>query len=176
MMKPLVLTLIGADRPGLVEALSQAIADHGGSWEHSHMARLAGHFAGILQLSIPLDRAEELGRALSALETEGLKVTVEDGAAELKPSPITDLELELVGQDRPGIVREIATAIASLGVNVVSLESHCSPAPMSGETLFTARAHLQAPTDLDVDALRESLEKIADDLMADIQFETQTSG
>ena len=31
-MKDLVLTLIGPDRPGLVEALARRVADHGGNW------------------------------------------------------------------------------------------------------------------------------------------------
>jgi len=168
MSKALVLTLIGADRPGLVERVSQVIADHDGSWEQSRMARLAGHFAGILQVRVPDDRAADLSRALGALSSEGLAINVTDSEPAEGVEGETLLDLELVGQDRPGIVKEIARAAASVGVNVLSLESHVSPAPMSGETLFTARARLQAPPSLAVDALRESLEKIAEDLMADI--------
>ncbi len=171
MSRALVLTLIGADRPGLVERVSQVIADHDGSWEQSRMARLAGHFAGILQVRVPDARADALRSALAGLSTEGLTINVEDSELEAGGAGETLLDVELVGQDRPGIVREIATAAAAVGVNVLSLESHVSPAPMSGETLFTARARLQAPPSLAVDALRESLEKIAEDLMADIQVE-----
>jgi len=171
MSKALVLTLIGADRPGLVERVSQVIADHDGSWEQSRMARLAGHFAGILQLRVPDARADDLRQALDSLSAEGLAITVKDSETEDEGQSDILLDLELVGQDRPGMVKEIASAASSVGVNVLWLESHVSPAPMSGETLFTAHARLQAPGSLGVDALRESLEKIAEDLMADISVE-----
>src|SRR2546422_10827389 len=46
----LVLTVIGADRPGLVEALSKTIADHGASWLESRIAHRAGHFVGLLRV------------------------------------------------------------------------------------------------------------------------------
>ncbi|HPG28427.1 MAG TPA: ACT domain-containing protein, partial [Myxococcota bacterium] len=50
MARALVLTVIGEDRPGLVEDLSGLIASHDGSWDESRMARLAGHFAGVVQI------------------------------------------------------------------------------------------------------------------------------
>lgn len=170
MSKVLVLTLIAADRPGLVERVSEVIAEHGGSWEQSRMARLAGRFAGILQVVVPPAAADALSEALARLASEGLTINVADGTPDDGPALETVLEAEIVAQDRPGIVREIASAVAIVGVNVLSLESHVSPAPMSGETLFTARARLQALGDHDIDSLRESLEKIADDLMADIEI------
>jgi len=55
----LVLTVIGPDRPGLVESLSQAIAQQEGNWLESRMARMAGQFAGILRVNIEEERAEE---------------------------------------------------------------------------------------------------------------------
>jgi glycine cleavage system regulatory protein len=171
MSKALVLTLIGADRTGLVEKVSQVIAEHEGSWEQSRMARLAGRFAGILQVRVPDEAAAGLTAALAGLSSEGLKITVEDGAPEEGVVTETLFVVELVGQDRPGIVREISRAVAAVGVNVLALESQVSPAPMSGETLFTARASLQAPADLALETLRESLERIADDLMADIRLD-----
>ena len=73
----LVLTILGPDRPGLVEAVSQTIAEHGGSWQESSMARLAGRFAGVLLVSIDEARAEALTTALRGLESAGLSVVVE---------------------------------------------------------------------------------------------------
>jgi glycine cleavage system regulatory protein len=73
-----------------------------------------------------------------------------------------------VGQDRPGIIRDISAALAALAVNVVELHTECIPAPMSGEMLFIARAELLRPGELDVEVLRETLERIAADLMVDV--------
>ena len=59
MARALVMTVIGEDRPGLVEALAELIAAHEGSWDESRMARLAGHFAGVVQIHLPDERAGE---------------------------------------------------------------------------------------------------------------------
>ena len=73
--------------------------------------------------------------------------------------------------DRPGIVREIARALAARGVNVEELRTHTSSAPMSGEALFHARARLRIPSDASLDTLRATLEAIAHELMVDVSLE-----
>jgi glycine cleavage system regulatory protein len=149
----LVLTVIGPDRPGLVEALSRAIASHGANWLESRLAHLSGHFAGMVRVNVPEERADELTRALDALP--GLRVLVETaGIAETPDAPV--LVLELLGQDRPGIVREVAHALAARGVNVEELETGCRSAPMSGELLFHARARLRLPSQTSPGELRKS--------------------
>lgn len=165
-----VLTVIGADRPGLVQALSETIALHGASWLDSRMAHLAGQFAGLLRVAVPEARADALADALRALEGRGLRVHVERAVGEPAPPDAPLLRLELVGLDRPGIVREISHALASRDVNVEELESRTSSAPMSGETLFHARIELRLPTGQSPEELREALEKLADELMADISL------
>lgn len=171
----LVLTVIGPDRPGLVEALSETVADHDGSWEGSRMARLAGQFAGILEVRVPDDRTAALFKALHGLETRGLRVMIEDAHAGESAEPHRALQLELIGQDRPGIIREVSAALSAAGVNVVELSTGCSSAPMSGEMLFSATALLHHPQSRAVEELRETLEKIADDLMVDIALDVSES-
>jgi glycine cleavage system regulatory protein len=166
----LVLTVIGPDRPGLVEALAKTVADHGASWLESRMAHLAGQFAGLLRVAVPAPRADELSQALRALEARGLRVIVE-AAREAVIDTGPRLRLELVGLDRPGIVRDISRAIAERGVNVEELESHTSSAPMSGETLFHATAWLRPPREGSADELRSALEKLADELMVELSLE-----
>ena len=173
MATSLVLTVIGSDQPGLVETLSRTVAEHGGSWESSRMARLAGFFAGILEVRVPSERAAGLREALHELEARGLKVTVEDAGGADTTGPYRALQLELVGQDRPGIIRDISSALAAIGVNVVDLSTACSSAPMSGETLFNATARLHHPLSSPLDELRETLEGIAADLMVDISIEEE---
>lgn len=168
-MESLVVTVIGKDRPGLVESVSAVVEAHGGSWVESRMSRLAGEFAGILRVSVPTDRAEGLANALEALETGGLRVVVERGVDEA-PAGGRPIVLDLVGSDRPGIVHKISEALAARGVNVDELNTECDGAPWSGDTLFKATARLRAPATLDLNQLRESLEAIAADLMVDIRI------
>lgn len=165
----LVLTLIGNDQPGLVESLAQIVARHQGNWLESNMSRLAGKFAGILRVSVDADKAEQLVAALGALSPR-LKLVVEQSAPPESAPASRALRLSLVGNDRPGIIRDISSALAHQHVNVDELETECEPAPMSADILFKATAVLHIPADLDIDALRAELEQLADDLMVDISL------
>lgn len=165
----LVLTLIGDDRPGLVETLSRTIGDHQGNWLESSMAHLAGKFAGILRISVPADQAGPLQRALADLPA--LRVIAETAPSSPASRPGRRLRLTLVGQDRLGIVREVAAVLARHGVNVEELATHTESAPMSGEVLFHASAELLAAPSLDPLALQGDLEQISQDLMVDINLE-----
>jgi glycine cleavage system regulatory protein len=155
-----------------VEALSQTLSEHEANWEESRMASLAGKFAGILQATVPSSRADSLLAALRALERNGLHLHAER-CGQPEREGRQHLVLELLGQDRPGIVRDISRVLASLGVNVEELTSLCEHASMAGGDLFRARAVLSLPEALDPEELRHSLESIADELMVDISLEDQ---
>ncbi len=170
MQVPLVMTVIGKDRTGLVESLAEIVAGHGGNWLESRMCRLGGEFAGILRVHVPAERQAELLRALKALESRGLSIVAraDETPAAAAGGPLT--LLEIVGHDRPGIIREISRVLAAQGVNVEELSSECVSAAMSGETLFKARIRLQLPARCDSAVLRRELEKIASDLVVDISL------
>jgi glycine cleavage system regulatory protein len=175
MQIPLVLTVVGADRPGIVEKVADLVARHDGNWLESRMCRLGGQFAGIVRIFTTTHRRPALTEALRALAAEGLAVAVYEDAPPARPASPALAQIELVGQDRPGIVRQVAAVLAARGVNVEELATECVSAPMSGETLFKARAKLQLPEQCDVAALRAELERIAADLLVDIIFEPITS-
>ena len=171
-MTTLVLTVIGDDRSGLVSALSGAIADHGGSWERSQMARLAGKFAGIVVVDVPDDRADALVEALRPLDSQGLlDITVERGTDEDIPSEgVTRLTLELLGADRPGIVHDISRVLAARQVSIEELHTATREAPMAGGVLFEATATLLAPPTLAIDDLQAVLEELANELMVELSL------
>jgi glycine cleavage system regulatory protein len=177
-MSDLVLTLIGPDRPGLVEAVSEIVASHGGNWLESRMAHLAGKFAGILRVEVGEDKAKALLAGLADLESRGLRVVgeaagtaaVEVADAAGRPTTGRTFVLELVGLDRPGIVREISQLLSGSGANVEELATDCDSAPMSGEMLFRAKARLRLPTDADLAKLRAALERLASDMMIELRL------
>jgi glycine cleavage system regulatory protein len=169
-MATLVLTVIGDDRAGLVDALAGPIADHGGNWDRSHMARLAGKFAGIVVVTLPDANVESLGAGLEGLQAQGL-LDVRVAVAGATDGPIDAaslLHLHLIGQDRPGIIREVAGALAQRNVSIEELQTSTLSAPMSAEQLFEATASLRLPADVDLDALKHALEDIANELMVDV--------
>jgi glycine cleavage system regulatory protein len=169
MQVSLVMTIIGADRPGLVSRLAAVIADHGGNWLESRMAHLGGQFAGILRVEVPAEKEPALLAVLQSLGTQGLSVLVQRDRAPAAPRPAPRLAaVELVGHDQPGIVRQISQVLAVHQLNVEELVTHCGSAPMSGETLFYATARVQLPESFPLSRLRATLEQIATDLMVDI--------
>ncbi len=170
MQTPLVMTIIGPDRTGLVESVARVVAEHGGNWLESRMSRLGGEFAGILRIELPLDRRQSLLDALQKLQGSGLTIVIRPDDTQAAAATGRQTKLEIVGHDRPGIVREISAALARAGVNVEEFSSEVISAPMSGEMLFKATAHLQLPENCTLAALKTDLEKIAADLLVDVSF------
>ena len=174
MKTSLIVGVIGPDRPGLVEQLSRVVTDAGGNWEGSRLMQLGGQFAGMVQVVIAETDLAQFETSLSGLESEGLEVSVlhagEDALASSEEASL--LALEVVGQDRSGIVAAISRALAEAGINVVELATDCREAPWSGERLFHTTAKLDAPDGIDLDALRDRIEAIAGDLMVEIALDS----
>jgi glycine cleavage system regulatory protein len=170
-MARFVLTFVGDDRPGLVGAVSEAVAGCGGTWLASRSARLAGKFAGILLAAVPDSSASELRAALSRLEPAGLHVTVEEGAPAEEERRAGHLAiLEVLGNDRPGIVRSVTLALTGLGVNIEEFASDLESAPFTGAEMFRARARLRLPDGLALDDLKRTVERLAGEIMVDLSL------
>ena len=170
MRTSLVVTVIGNDRPGIVERVSEAVLAAGANWEESRMARLAGKFAGILRISVAAAHADALAAALRGMASDGLTVVVET-SGEAPADAFRTVRLELVGNDHPGIIRDISRVLAQNQVNIEELETSVSGAPMSGEQLFRARAQLRLPPAVTTDWLRGRLEALAGELMVDVALD-----
>jgi glycine cleavage system regulatory protein len=167
----IVLTVISEDHPGVVESLSELLAEHGGNWTESSMLSMAGQFAGILLASVPDQRAEAFVEGLAKLESAGMQIVARRSGPAAGAVAEREFTLDLVGQDRPGIVHDITLILSKHQVNVQELETHCQSASMSGENLFLAHARLLIPEDASLDDLQDELEDLANELMVDIKLE-----
>jgi glycine cleavage system regulatory protein len=170
MKTSLILTLIGPDRPGLVSAVSARASQCGANWMESRMAHLAGQFAGVVRLEVDAAAAGALETALRGLASEGLHVAIARGGA-LAAAELRRVCLDLVGHDRPGIVRDISTVLARHGVSIEVLETACESASMSGESLFRAHAELAVPAAADLAVICTDLEALANELMVDLTLD-----
>lgn len=170
MQSVLILTVSGTDRAGLVERLAETIAKHGANWEHCRMAHLADRFVGLLQVSVPATRQGALEADLRGIED--LEVTVAAGYpdADAAAEPSETLNLEVVGGDHPGIVRDVFAALAEAEVNVEELSTYTESAPETGGVLFYAKARLAEHGKVDRERIREKLEAIAQDIMVDVRL------
>jgi len=172
MNKSIVLTVVSDDHPGIVEQLSEVIADNGGNWAESSMMTLAGKFAGLLLVQLPAANVEAFFAGLKKLESRGIQVLAQLSDAEPLDNSAQQYSIEFVGQDRPGIVHEITGVLADFGVNVQELETTVQSASMSGESLFMAQAKIVIPPEANLEELQQRLEDLANELMVDIELET----
>lgn len=166
-MEHLIVSVFAPDKPGQVERIASCVANHGGNWLESRMTHMAGQFAGVLRIDVPAEAQAELRNALQALASQGIRVQFAETGAE-PAAQGKSVSMELVGNDRPGIVRDVTRLLTEQGVNVEQLLTDVEPAPMSSEILFRARALLGLPLGLSLDALQERLETLADELMVEL--------
>lgn len=165
-MTTLVLTVVGDDRAGLVAAVAQVIGDHGGNWENSQLAELAGAFAGIIEVSVAPDRADALRAALEGIE--GLVTVAVPGRETRDAAPGRRFAFEVLGNDHPGIVREISATLGDRGVSIERMTSETRDAAMAGGRLFDATISAVVPASVDVDELVAELELLAHELQVDV--------
>jgi glycine cleavage system regulatory protein len=168
MTTPLVLTFVGRDRPGLVNAIAERVASSGGTWLESRLARLAGEFAGIVLVAAPEEKFETLAGALAGLETAGLRVTIAPSVAATAAPNERLIALSLVGHERPGIVRDVTHALTRLGVNIEEFSSGVEGEPFTGAEMFRANLRIRLPDGLAIDELRKTLERLAAEIMVDL--------
>ncbi|MGH7067767.1 MAG: glycine cleavage system protein R [Acetobacteraceae bacterium] len=170
MTRSLVLTLIGRDRPGLVNALAGAVAEAGGNWLESRLAHLAGQFAGIVRVALPEANIPGLTAALGALGESGLRIGIEPAAPAGAGQRVTIWQLDLVGHDRPGIVRDATSALLSFGISIEEFSSGIESAPFTGGEMFRLTARLAVPENVALEDLREGLERLAGEIMVDLSL------
>lgn len=167
-MSTLILTIVGSDRPGLVAAVADVVDAHGGNWENSQLAELAGVFAGVVQVSVSDDRAHDLTTALQDLD--GLTVAVHAGSDDTGAAT-QPVSLQILGNDRPGIVREISTVLSTHHLSIDDMTTTTRDAAMAGGRLFEASVTAEVPASTDLDALRADLEHLASEIQVDITLE-----
>lgn len=170
MKTSIVLTVIADDKPGVIESVSKILRKHEGNWTQSSMSSLAGQFAGILLAHVPNDNTDVCLAELHGLESEGLRVIAHISDEQTTTVKTHEYTLDLIGNDRPGIIHEITELLANHHVNVRNLETLIEAASMGGGDLFKATAQLVIPDTTDLEGLENALEDVANDLMVDICF------
>ena len=164
----LVVSIVGPDRHGIVSLLADRAQRYGANWAASRMTRLAGEFAGMVHFEVPREHADALADALRQLESSGLQVVIARSDGATVPASLRSFELELVGDDRVGIVSSLTKMLAERGISIESIHTDIVRSGVSGKQTFKIGAHLLAPAALPVDELRRDLGTLASELMLDI--------
>jgi glycine cleavage system regulatory protein len=168
-MASVVLSVIGSDRPGLTEALAGAVLAAGGNWLESHLSRLGGLYVGSVLVELDEDKVGGLSSAVRAVDAHGLEVRIAP-AVEAAGGMGEALHFSLVGQDRPGIVRQVTAILSGLGVNIEAFETRITGEPYYGAPLFNMEARLRLPEGLRAAAVQAALEAISAEIMVDFSL------
>ena len=173
-MIELVLTIIGRDRAGVVASLADVVRFHDGNWKRSELAEIAGTFAGVVVVEVGNDRVDELLTNLLILRNQGLHVTAQQVEEPTVAPEADELRLRLTGEDRPGIIHEISTAISELGISISRLGTVTDLPGQDGGRRFEISAQLTVPVEADIDAVLDSLGEIAVSLGITLEVEDLT--
>ncbi len=164
----LVVSIVGADRHGIVSLLADRAQRFGANWAASRLTRLATEFAGTVHFEVPRENADALATALRSLESSGLQIVIARSDGATVPDSLRSVELELVGEDRLGIVSRLTKILAERSVSIESIHTEIIRSGVSGNQTFKIEAHLLVPVALSVDALRLELGTLASEMMVDI--------
>ena len=164
----LVVSIVGPDRHGIVSMLADRAHRHNANWAASRMTRLASEFAGTVHFEVPRENADALAASLRQLEASGLQVVIARSDGATVPATLRSVELELVGDDRVGIVSKVTKILSERGISIESLHTEIIRSGVSGKQIFKIGAHLLVPAKLSVDSLRLELGALASEMMVDI--------
>ncbi len=164
----LVVTVMGPDRPGIVARLADVAHRHGANWAASQLSRVAGEFAGSVQLEVPPERADALTAALRELQESGLQIAIAQSQVGSTAAGWRQVALQLVGPDRAGIVSQLTRRLAERGVSIEQMHTEVLGATDGGSVRFKVNAHLLVPQALGNDTLSAELESLASGMMLDI--------
>jgi glycine cleavage system transcriptional repressor len=167
-----VLTAVGDDRPGLVDAVTLYITQRGGNLEDSRMVNLRGQFAMMILVSGGDEAMSRLQDGLGTLRRDchvhAELRPAEAGAAQR--SPALPFKLNTWAMDHPGLMQSVSHLLGELGVNIESVESSLRPAPYTNTPLFEMELVLSVPAATHVAELREQLGELCDEMNIDWQL------
>jgi glycine cleavage system transcriptional repressor len=173
-MPHVILTAIGADRPGLVDEVSQFIFSRGGNIEDSRMVNLRGQFAIMVLVGGAAGVLDRVKREVDELSrSSALHVEVHEAQAPAAgaPEPSLPYRLTATAIDQPGLVHRVAHLLRDARVNIESLDTRLTAAPYTGAPVFDMELILSVPKSTPLSQLRQSVAKLCDELNVDWNLE-----
>ena len=166
-MKSILISVLGDDKPGLLDSLSEIIVSNDGDWIESNMSTVEAKFAGILRVNVPAKNAKKLIKELTSSKL-GLQIACEE-TVPVTHSDYKSYNIELIGQNHVGIINKLSHVLTyELKANVEGIKTEIIDASMSGEQLFKAQINLHLPKSIDERLIKDKLELIADEMMVEI--------
>lgn len=154
-----MLTLVGADRPGIVARVTDALYRGGCSLGEASMLRLGSNFTIMLMASGEGGAAALESVVGPAAADLGLRLHVDPVSGGLHQHQVPNVQVRVNGADRPGIVAQVTGALVGAGFNILELESDVAGKPESPVYIMNIQGYCEATL--------ETLEQVLQPLTAD---------
>ncbi|THB70879.1 MAG: glycine cleavage system protein R [Gammaproteobacteria bacterium] len=172
MLKHLVITALGDDRPGIVNELSKEILDKKCNIVDSRMAVLGEQFAIIMLVSGKWDKLAKLESSSDDLGNKlGLTISTKYTQGRKHNKDKIPYIVEAVTIDQPGVVNSLASFFSDSGINIESINTSTYNAAITGAQMFSAQITVNIATDIQIAQLREDFFELCDDINLDATFE-----
>ena len=167
-----ILSLVGKDRPGIVDDVSAFLYDRGANIEDSRMACMGGCFSVMTLFSCEPIHLQSSDSDLNQLRELGFQAFLHE-ARDPTTTPTRNespFKIEVTAMDHPGIVRKLVHLLRSYDVNIVSLSTEVLRAPHFGTPLFDLELEAAMPSKEPMAELKQDLAELAEDLDLDLAF------
>jgi len=168
----LVISALGQDRPGIVNSLSRAIADHGCNIEDSRMTVLGGEFAAMLLVEGKWNTLAKVENILPDLEKQlGMTIIAKRTGQRETGRNLIPYGVEVVSMDHPGIVNSLAGFFADREINIEDMVTSSYAAPHTGTPMFSVHITVGIPSGMHIAELRDQFMDYCDSLNLDAVLE-----
>ena len=176
-MSQLVITAVGSDRPGLVDAFTGFLHDAGANIADSRMINLRGQFAILILVEADSDDVIRriANEAVDAGNEVGLEVRIAGDKSIETRMQGQPYRVKVFAMDQPGIVHRVTHLLHQLKVNIEELATNLSAGSYSGTPLFTMIMLITIPRDVPVKQLKLELETLCDELNCDVDVDPATA-
>jgi glycine cleavage system regulatory protein len=172
MKEHFILFLVGKDRPGIVDDTASLLYDRGAKIEDSRMAVMGGCFSIMTLFTCSVEQLDDIKNGLESLRDLGLESSlyeVEEPAEEPLQAALP-LNVEVTAMDHPYIVQKIVHILRDHNVNILSLNTQVTQAPLSGSPLFNLTLQAAIPADEQVSKVKDDLNALAEEINLDLNF------
>ena len=167
----IVISALGSDRPGIVQALARAVLDRDGNILDSRMTVLGGEFAVLMLVAGGGATIERLEQDREQLESgPGLTVIMKRTRAREQAGSGMPYCAEVVAMDHPGIVHDIANFFSGRAINIDELTTGTYSAPHTGTPMFSLHLTLSVPAKESVAKLRDAFLDFCEERNLDASF------
>ncbi|TVO74840.1 glycine cleavage system protein R [Sedimenticola selenatireducens] len=168
----LVISALGKDRPGIVDALSKSILEFGCNITDSRMTVLGGEFAILLMVEGNWNTLTKMEESIAGLEQQlSLTIIAKRTEQRDRSNPFLPYVVEVVSLDHPGIVHQLASFFSKRSINIEDMATTSYAAPHTGTMMFSVHMTVGIPADIHIASLRDEFMEFCDAINLDAIIE-----